>query len=48
MKVGKIYGQLGVYDGTDEDSELKAWTTYDHAYNYEKKKFSMSISVNWK
>ena len=48
MKVGKIYGQLGVYDGTDENSELKAWTTYDHAYNYEKKKFSMSISVNWK
>ena len=48
MKVGKIYGQLGVYDGTDEYSELKGETTYDHAYNYEKKKFSMSISVNWK
>ena len=48
MKEGKIYGQLGVYDGTDEDSERKAETTYDHVYNFEKKKFSMSISVNWK
>jgi len=47
-KEGKIYGQLGIYDGTDENSELKAGTTYDHAYNYEKKKFSMSLSVNWK
>ena len=48
MKEGKIYGQLGVYDGTDEDSERKAETTYDHVYNFEKKKFSMSVSVNWK
>ena len=47
MKEGKIYGQLGVYDGTDEDSERKAETTYDHVYNFEKKKFSMSVSVNW-
>ena len=47
-KEGKIYGQLGIYDGTDENSELKVGTTYDHAYNYEKKKFSMSLSVNWK
>ena len=36
-KEGKIYGQLGIYDGTDESSELKVGTTYDHAYNYEKK-----------
>ena len=48
MKEGKIYGQLGIYDGIDEDSERKAETTYDHVYNYEKKKFSMSLSVNWK
>ena len=48
MKEGKVYGQLGVYDGTDEDSERKAETTYDHVYNFEKKKFSMSVSVNWK
>ena len=47
MKEGKIYGQLGVYDGADEDSVRKAETTYDHVYNYEKKKFSMSVSVNW-
>ena len=45
---GKIYGQLGIYDGTDEDSELIAETTYDYVYDYLKKKFSMSISVNWK
>ena len=48
MKVGKIYGQLGVYDGTDEDSELIAETTYDYVYDYLKKKFAMSLSVNWK
>ena len=48
MKEGKIYGQLGIYDGIDENSELKPETTYDHVYNYEKKKFSMSLSVNWK
>ena len=48
MKEGKIYGQLGVYDGIDEDSERKAETTYDHVYNFEKKKFSMSISATWK
>ena len=47
MKEGKIYGQLGVYDGTDDDSERKAETTYDYVYNFEKKKFSMSVSVNW-
>ena len=47
-KEGKIYGQLGIYDGTDEDSELIAETTYDYVYDYLKKKFSMSISVNWK
>ena len=47
MKEGKVYGQLGVYDGIDEDSERKAETTYDHVYNFEKKKFSMSVSVNW-
>ena len=45
---GKIYGQLGIYDGTDEDSELIAETTYDYVYDYLKKKFSMSVSVNWK
>jgi len=45
---GKIYGQLGIYDGTDEDSELIAETTYDYVYDYLKKKFSMSLSVNWK
>ena len=45
---GKIYGRLGIYDGTDEDSELIAETTYDYVYDYLKKKFSMSISVNWK
>jgi len=39
---------LGIYDGTDEDSELIAETTYDYVYDYLKKKFSMSISVNWK
>ena len=48
MKEGKIYGQLGVYDGIDEDSAWKAGTTYDHVYNFEKKKFSMSISATWK
>ena len=48
MKEGKIYGQLGIYDGIDENSERKAETTYDHVYNFEKKKFSMSVSVNWK
>ena len=48
MKEGKVYGQLGVYDGIDEDSERKAETTYDYVYNFEKKKFSMSVSVNWK
>ena len=48
MKEGKIYEQLGIYDGIDEDSERKAETTYDHVYNFEKKKFSMSVSVNWK
>ena len=48
MKEGKVYGQLGIYDGIDEDSERKAETTYDHVYNFEKKKFSMSVSVNWK
>ena len=47
MKEGKVYGQLGVYDGTDEDSVRKAETTYDYVYNFEKKKFSMSVSVNW-
>ena len=47
MKEGKIYGQLGVYDGTYEDSAWKAGTTYDHVYNFEKKKFSMSISATW-
>ena len=47
MKEGKVYGQLGVYDGIDEDSERKAETTYDYVYNFEKKKFSMSVSVNW-
>ena len=45
---GKIYGQLGIYDGTDEDSELIAETTYDYVYDYLKKKFAMSLSVNWK
>ena len=34
---GKIYGQLGIYDGTDEDSELIAETTYDYVYDYLKK-----------
>ena len=48
MKEGKIYGQLGVYDGIDEDSVRKAETTYDYVYDFEKKKFSMSVSVNWK
>ena len=48
MKEGKVYGQVGIYDGIDEDSERKAETTYDHVYNFEKKKFSMSVSVNWK
>jgi len=47
MKEGKVYGQLGIYDGTDEDSAWKAGTTYDHVYNFEKKKFSMSISATW-
>ena len=48
MKEGKIYGQLGVYDGIDEDSVRKAETTYDYVYDFEKKKFAMSVSVNWK
>ena len=48
MKEGKIYGQLGVYDGIDEDSVRKAETTYDYVYDFEKKKFSMSVSVTWK
>ena len=48
MKEGKIYGQLGVYDGVDEDSVRKAETTYDYVYDFEKKKFSMSVSVEWK
>ena len=45
---GKIYGRLGIYDGTDEDSELIAETTYDYVYYYQKKKFSMILSVDWK
>ena len=48
MKEGKIYGQLGVYDGIDEDSVRKAETTYDYVYDFEKKKFAMSVSVTWK